>query len=89
MHFFDNFLVFNTFYRATTEPSRKKLDSSKRPRSGSLLEHVRQSYDFAWNGGMFRLDDENDSVNFGDLVVSPPPSGTKTSNDNIAGSGRT
>jgi hypothetical protein len=24
---------------------------------------------------MFRLDDENDSVNFGDLSVSPPPSG--------------
>ena len=59
--------------RSTTEPSRKKV--GRRARSASLLEHVRQSYDFAWNGGMFKLDDENDSVNFGDLVVSPPPSG--------------
>ena len=40
-----------------------------------LLDHIRETYNFAWNGGMFRLDDERDSINFGDLVVSPPPSG--------------
>jgi len=61
----------------TTEASRKKVDSVKRTRSGSLLEHVRQSYDVVWNGGMFKLDNENDSVNFGELAVSPPPSGKK------------
>ena len=61
--------------RTTTEASRKKSDAGKRFKSGALLDHVRQFYDFAWNGGMFRLDDENDSVNFGDLSVSPPPSG--------------
>ena len=43
--------------------------------SKSLLEHVREKYDFVWNAATFRLDDTSDSVNFGDLVVSPPPSG--------------
>lgn len=42
----------------------------------SLLEHVREKFDFVWNSATFRLDDDSDSVNFGDLVVSPPPSGS-------------
>ena len=75
----NEFLIALIFSRATTEPSRRKTDKGKRQRSGSLLDHVRQFYDFAWNGGLFRLDDENDSVNFGDLSVSPPPSGERES----------
>ena len=43
--------------------------------SKSMLEHVKEKYDFVWNAATFRLDDNDDSVNFGDLVVSPPPSG--------------
>ena len=47
----------------------------QRTQEQSLLEHVREKFDFVWNSATFRLDDDSDSVNFGDLVVSPPPSG--------------
>jgi hypothetical protein len=40
-----------------------------------MVQLVREAYDFAWTQSSFRLDDPNDSINFGDLEVSPPPSG--------------
>ena len=44
--------------------------------SKSLMEHVREKYDFVFNKDKFSLDDYNDSINFGDLPASsPPPSG--------------
>jgi hypothetical protein len=44
--------------------------------SRSLMEHVREKYDFVFNKDKFSLDDYNDSINFGDLPASsPPPSG--------------
>lgn len=55
--------------------SRRKNAGGAGGSSTSLLEHVKEKYDFVWNAATFRLDDDSDSVNFGDLVVSPPPSG--------------
>ena len=34
----------------------------------SVLDHVRQNYDFAWSANTFKLFDDKDSVNFGYLV---------------------
>lgn len=53
-----------------TPERRRQMSTSK-----SVLEHVKEKYNFVWNSATFRLEDETDSVNFGDLVVSPPPSG--------------
>ena len=41
--------------------------------SSNLLDHIKQTYDFVWNGNP--LDDNKDSVIYGELAVSPPPSG--------------
>ena len=56
--------------------NRKRPQRIRNHQQESLLEHVREKFDFVWNSATFRLDDDSDSVNFGDLVVSPPPSGT-------------
>lgn len=60
--------------------SRRKTSNGP---NKSLLEHVKEKYDFVWNAATFRLDDDADSVNFGDLVVSPPPSGNSSINFQI------
>ena len=44
--------------------------------SSNLLDHIKTSYDFVWNpNAQFPLEDNMDSVIYGELVVSPPPSG--------------
>ena len=69
-----NLILFSTSRHSLI--NRKLPIKHRRPtHRKSLLEHVKDKYDFVWNSATFRLEDENDSVNFGDLVVSPPPSG--------------
>ena len=44
--------------------------------SSNLLEHIKKTYDFVWNpNAQIPLEDNKDSVIYGELVVSPPPSG--------------
>ena len=54
---------------------RKPAAGAGRRRFRSVLDRVREAYDFRWDAGAFQLLDPADSINFGDLVVSPPPSG--------------
>lgn len=51
---------------------------NSKPVGSLLIDHVRESYNFVWNANKFRLEDELDSINYGELVVSPPPSGKLT-----------
>ncbi len=62
--------ILNRKFRPRTQVPNRKRNLNK-----SLLAHIKEKYDFVWNSATFRLDDDSDSVNFGDLVVSPPPSG--------------
>ena len=52
-----------------------RADGGEDGDGASLLERVRRVYDFSWSASTFRLADGDDSVNFGDLSISPPPSG--------------
>lgn len=45
----------------------------ERSNPSSPLDHVRLHYQFEWSQHSFKLFDEDDSINFGDLEVSPPP----------------
>ena len=42
--------------------------------SGNVIDHIQESYDFVWNAP-FVLEDNEDSIIYGELIVSPPPSG--------------
>jgi hypothetical protein len=48
-------------------------DKKYNSESSNLLDHIKTSYDFVWNNDP--LEDNKDSVIYGELVVSPPPSG--------------
>ena len=57
---------------------RNRDSNQDHDRSGSaenLLEHISESYDFVWNAKRNSLEDSKDSIIYGQLVVSPPPSG--------------
>ena len=43
--------------------------------SSLVIKHIRKFYNFTWTANNFRLEDEFDAINYGELVVSPPPSG--------------
>lgn len=55
--------------------SERRLGHRPSAESRLLLKHIRTYYNFGWNATTFRLEDDSDSINFSDLVVSPPPSG--------------
>ena len=40
-----------------------------------VINHIGRVYDFLWNETNFILENSEDSINYGELVVSPPPSG--------------
>ena len=67
------------YFRAKSSEDRNSNSNQDHDRSGSaenLLEHIRESYDFVWNANApLMLEDSKDSIIYGQLVVSPPPSG--------------
>ncbi len=54
----------------------KSLSSVAREED-SPMDRVGKAYEFRWERASFRLFDEVDSVNFGDLKISPPPYGSE------------
>ena len=73
------------FYRLDNKVSQTKsygtrkttpgYSKHKSESSGNVMDHIQESYDFVWNHKTFDLEDDKDSINYGELVVSPPPSG--------------
>ena len=65
----------SSFIKKTSQKKKHEPDSST-PSSENLLGHIKNSYDFVWNSNApFPLEDNKDSIIYGELVVSPPPSG--------------
>ena len=65
----------SSFIGNTSQKKKYGPDSSA-PSSANLLGHIKKSYDFVWNSNApFPLEDNKDSIIYGELVVSPPPSG--------------
>ena len=46
-----------------------------RQSSRRIRNHITTLFNFTWSPSKFRLEDELDAINYGELVVSPPPSG--------------
>ena len=74
---FRNLLTFkNVFFLKKIGASGQSWRRQRPSLSKSLMEHVREKYNFVFNKDKFSLDDYKDSINFGDLPASsPPPSG--------------
>jgi len=74
-------VVVRSLRRLAEEPVAGKRRTASRGRAGragrsrSLLDEVRRRFRFEWKPRDFSLLDEEDSVNFGDLQVAPPPYG--------------
>ena len=67
-------------FRTSTTTGHSILSHPYRSKdSKNLLGHIEESYDFIWNAdSRFMLEDNKDSIIYGELVVSPPPSGYNT-----------